>query len=256
VRLAQAEYDRSDRSSDSPQALALELATLDLQMVQAEYDRLASGARQTDLAPARANVESAKAQVALAEAQAAQVESQVIQAEAAVSQAEAGLEAARAQTAQAQASLDRVQAGPTAEEEGVAEAAVAQATETLTTAQALLGQTTLVAPFDGTVGLIEVREGEEVMPGQQVALLGDLSTLRVETTDLDEIDVARIQPGQEADLTFDALPDRVLVGRLARVAPIATPGQTATTYTVIVEFEETDPALRWGMTAFVDIQVE
>ena len=117
-------------------------------------------------------------------------------------------------------------------------------------------QTTLTAPFDGTTGLIYVREGEQVSAGQTLLALGDLSTLRVETTDLDEIDIARVQPGQHVDLTFDALPDKVLSGRVEQIAPMSTPGQTATSYRVIIEFEETDPALRWGMTAFVDIEVE
>jgi HlyD family secretion protein len=256
VRLAQAEYDRSDKSSDSPQALALEQATLDLQMAQAEYDRLAAGPRPTDLGPARANVEAAKAQVGLAKAQVIQAESQVLQAGAAVEQAQAGLEAARAQTAQAEANLERLQAGPTPEEIAVAEAAVEQAQEALTTARAMEEQTTLTAPFDGTTGLIYVREGEQVSTGQTLLALGDLSTLRIETTDLDEIDIARVEPGQRVDLTFDALPDEVLTGRVERIAPMATPGQTATSYRVIIEFEETDPALRWGMTAFVDIEVE
>jgi RND family efflux transporter MFP subunit len=138
----------------------------------------------------------------------------------------------------------------------VAESTVAQATERLETARTLLAQTTLSAPFDGSIGLIQVRQGEEVMAGQPVLMLGDLSTLRVETTDLDEIDVARVRPGQHVDLTLDALPDRVLSGRVAQVAPMSTPGQTATTYAVVVEFEEADPALRWGMTAFVDIWVD
>jgi hypothetical protein len=59
-----------------------------------------------------------------------------------------------------------------------------------------------------------------------------------------------------ADLTFDALPDRVLSGRVVRIAPMSTPGQAATSYTVIIEFDEVEPVLRWGMTAFVAIQVE
>jgi multidrug efflux pump subunit AcrA (membrane-fusion protein) len=87
-------------------------------------------------------------------------------------------------------------------------------------------------------------------------MVGDLSALQVETTDLDEVDVARVQIGQQVGLTFDALPDRVLAGHIVRIAPMATPGQGATTYTAIVALDETDPALRWGMTAFVDIEVE
>ncbi len=256
VRLAQAEYDRIGGATNTPQALALEQATLDLEIAQAEYDLLIAGPRPSDLAPLRAGVEAARAQSILAQAQADQARNQIAQAEAAVAQAEAGVEAARAQAGQAQAALDRLQAGPTPEEVAAAEAAVTQARERLASAEALLAQATLRAPFDGTIGLIQVRQGEEVLPGQTVIMLGDLSTLQVETTDLDEIDVARVRAGQRVDLTLDALPDQVLSGRVARVAPLSTLGQTATTYAVIVEFEETDPDLRWGMTAFVDIWVE
>jgi multidrug efflux pump subunit AcrA (membrane-fusion protein) len=256
VRLAQAEYDRTNKSSDTPEALVLEQATLDLKMAEADYDRLLAGARTSDLAPLRAGIEAAQSQVTLAEAQAAQAKSQVTQAEAALAQASAGLEAAQAQTAQAQAALDRLRAGATAEQVAVAEAAVAQSQEALLTTQAMLDQATLTAPFDGTTGLIYFREGEEVTPGEVVMALGDLSTLRVETTDLDEIDVARVEPGQRVDLTFDALPNKVLVGRVDRVAPMSTPGQTSTTYKVVILFEEADPALLWGMTAFADIEVE
>jgi multidrug resistance efflux pump len=225
-------------------------------MAQADYDRVASGPRASDLAPVRAAIESAKAQVLLAQAQVTQAESAVGQAEVAVEQARASRQAAEAQVAQAQAQLDRAQAGPTAEDVAVAEAAVEQARQALVSAEARLDQTRLTAPFDGTVGMVYIREGEEVLPGQEVLVLGDLTTLRVETTDLDEFDVARVQSGLRADLTFDALPDKVLEGRVIRIAPMATPGQSATTYRVIIEFEEVDPALRWGMTAFVDITIE
>jgi HlyD family secretion protein len=256
VRLAQAEYDRSGRASNTGEALALEQATLDVEIAQAEYDRLAAGPRASDLAPLKANVEAAEAQVGLAEAQVALAESQATQVEAAVAQTEAGLDAAQAQVGQARAALERVQAGATAEEVAVAEAAVNRAQEAVTTAQVNLDKAALTAPFDATVGMIHVRPGEETLPGQSVLVLGDLDTLRVETTDLDEIDVARVEPGQHADLTFDALAEEVLSGRVVRVAAMSTPGQAATSYAVIIEFEETHPALRWGMTAFADISVD
>jgi HlyD family secretion protein len=255
VRLAQAEYDRIGGASNTPQALALEQATLDLEMAQAEYDRVAAGPRATDLAPLRANVQAAQAQVALTQAQVGLAQNQVDSAGVAVAQAQAALEAAEAQVAQAQAALERLRAGALPEDVAVAESAVAQARAALTSAEAMRGLAALTAPFDGTVGLIHVRQGEEVMPGQSVLVMGDLKTLRVETTDLDEYDIARIQLGQRVDLTFDALPEKVLNGRVVHVAPMSTPGQAATTYTVIIDFEKADPALRWGMTAFVDLWV-
>ena len=86
--------------------------------------------------------------------------------------------------------------------------------------------------------------------------IGDLSTLRVETTDLDEIDVARVDVGQVVDVTFDALPDQVFSGRVTRISPMAEQESGGVNYTAVVELESLDPLIRWGMTAFVDIEVE
>jgi HlyD family secretion protein len=255
VRVAQANHDRAGGASNTAEALALEQATLGLQIAQAKYDGLAAGPRPADLAPFQAGVQAAQAQLAQVKAQASAVDAQVPAAQAAVAQAEAALAATQAQAGQAQAVLDRLRAGPTAEELAVAEAAVGRASEALLTAEAMRGQATLAAPFDGAVALIQVRAGEQVLPGTPVLMFGDLSTLQVETTDLDEVDVARIQSGQRVSLTFDALPDKVLAGHIVRIAPMAAPGQGATTYTAVIAFNETDPALRWGMTAFVDIEV-
>jgi len=112
------------------------------------------------------------------------------------------------------------------------------------------------APFDGTVGSVHVRAGELVSPGQPLVTLGDLATLRVETTDLDEVDVAQVAVDRVATVTFDALPDRVFTGRVTRVSPMAEPGTGGVHYTVVVELQEMDSTLRWGMTAFVDIEVD
>jgi HlyD family secretion protein len=114
----------------------------------------------------------------------------------------------------------------------------------------------LRAPFAGTVGAVDVRAGELVVPGQSLVTLGDLDTLRVETTDLDEIDVVQVSVGQEAAITFDALPDRVITGIVTRISPKAESGTGGVNYTVVLELEEVDPVLRWGMTAFVDIEVQ
>jgi multidrug efflux pump subunit AcrA (membrane-fusion protein) len=79
--------------------------------------------------------------------------------------------------------------------------------------------------------------------------------LRVETTDLNEIDAAQVEPGSPVTVTFDALVDQVVQGTVISIAPKASEG-SGVNYTVVVELEELPPALRWGMTAFVDIEVE
>lgn len=170
--------------------------------------------------------------------------------------AEAAVQAAAAQRDIARAQLELLRAGASEEEIAAAEAEVARAQAALETARVALARCEVRAPFAGTVGLVHVRSGELVNPGQPVITLGDLSTLRVETTDLDEVDVARVHVGQRATVTFDAIPERVFTGRVTRISPMAQPGAAGVHYTVIVELDEMDPGIRWGMTAFVDIEVE
>jgi len=171
-------------------------------------------------------------------------------------EADAAVQAATARRDLAQAQLDLLQAEPTAEEIAVAQADVAQAQIALDEAQVALERCELRAPFGGTIGEVNVRKGELVTPGEPLITLGDLNTLRVETTDLDEIDVARVAVGQRALVTFDALPEQVWSGHVTRVSPVAEPGAGGVHYTVVIVLDEIAPAVRWGMTAFVDIEVE
>ena len=170
--------------------------------------------------------------------------------------ARANVAAAQAAQARAQAQLDLLKAGATAEQIAVAEANVAQAQAAADVAQDALDKTQLKSPFAGTVGNVYVRSGEMLTSGENVLTLGDLTTMRVETTDLSEVDVARVAVGQPVNVTFDAIKCKTLTGQVTRIAPMSSQGQGGVNYAVIVELDQLDPALRWGMTAFTDIQVQ
>jgi multidrug resistance efflux pump len=201
----------------------------------------------------RYQYQAATQAVTAAKAQLAQVKAGPTGAELRV--ARAAVEAAQAERDAAQAQLDQIMAGATTEQIAVAEANVAQAQAAADLAQAALDKTQLKAPFAGTVGNVYAREGEMLTPGQTVLALGDMSTLRVETTDLSEVDVARVSVGQPVNVTLDALKGKSLSGRVTRIAPMSSASQGGVNYAVIVELDQLDPALRWGMTAFTDIQV-
>jgi HlyD family secretion protein len=171
-------------------------------------------------------------------------------------EAEGMVDAAAAERDGAQAQLDLLQAGAMAEQIAVAEAGISQAQAALDAALLALERVEVRAPLAGTVGAVDVREGELVVAGQPVITLGDLWTLRVETTDLDEVDVARVDVGRRVDVSFDALPEVVFVGEITRISPMAAPGSGGVNYTAVVVLDEVDPAVRWGMTAFVDVEAE
>ena len=169
------------------------------------------------------------------------------------SAADASVTAATAQYDIAVAQLELLKAGVLPQDIAIAEAAVAQAKVAVETAQVAVARAAITAPFAGTVTHIDVRRGEFITPGQPLITLGDLSTLRIETTDLDEIDVARITEGQTATLTFDALSDLTLTGRVTHIASMAESGAGGVNYTVTIEPDELPPQIRWGMTVFIDI---
>ncbi len=156
---------------------------------------------------------------------------------------------AESNVAVAQAALNRVKAGARPEEIAAAQARLDQA-------KAALSATALVAPFDGLIAAVNIREGETVVAGVPLITLGDLSNLRLETDDLSETNVARVQLGQSVNVTFEGMPGKVFAGKVVEIAPISTPKQGGTNYTVTIEFAKLDPALRWGMTGHIEINTK
>lgn len=146
-------------------------------------------------------------------------------------------------------------AGPDPDDVTQAEARVANAEAQLAAAKETLSDLELVAPFDGVISEVHINSSEWVAPGSPVLLIADLEHLQVETTDLGEIDAAQIVVGDTAIITFDALPALIIEGTVVSIAPKAAEG-SGVNYPVILELSEIPPELRWGMTAFVDIEVE
>ena len=172
-----------------------------------------------------------------------------------VAEANAEVEVARAQLAVLERDVEMLKIGPDPEDVKLAEERLANAKVQLSTAEAALLDLELLAPFDGTVTELFIKQSEWIASGQPVLLLADLGHLRVETTDLNEIDVARLDVGSTTLVTFDALPDVSTQGKVIRIAPKASEG-SGVNYTVVVELNEIPKNLRWGMTAFVDIEVQ
>lgn len=146
-------------------------------------------------------------------------------------------------------------AGPDPDDVALAEARIANAEAQLAAAKETLADLELLAPFDGVISAVHVNPSEWVAPGSPVLLMADLNNLQIKTTDLSEIDVAQITLGDKAIVTFDALADLVLEGTVVSIAPKADEG-SGVNFPVTLELSEIPVELRWGMTAFVDIDVE
>lgn len=169
--------------------------------------------------------------------------------------AEARWQSALAIFDKAQLDYANLSEGPDPDQVALAEARIAAASAQVDAALEQIENLTLTAPFNGVVADVLISEGEWASPGQPVAVLADLDSLRVETTDLNEIDVVQIKLGGIADITFDAIPDEIFTGTIIEISPKASDG-SGVNYTVVIELDEIPDVARWGMTVFVDIDTK
>jgi multidrug resistance efflux pump len=125
-----------------------------------------------------------------------------------------------------------------------AEAAVASA-------QATIDALKLKAPMAGTVADVRIIHGQRIQPGEVVMAVADFSEWVVETDNLTETEVVALSVGQLVEVVLDALPEVDLQGEVARINQRFEEKRGDITYTVTVVLKETDPLMRWGMTAAV-----
>jgi HlyD family secretion protein len=240
LQRAQAAYDLVAGRPDvgaSPQAAALHEATVDYEAAKAQYQRLKNLPTKADLELARADLAHAEAQLAL------------VQAGPTPGEVAASIEA----VAVARAQLALAKAGPRAEDVALAEVQVQQAHTALARAEQSLSKAELLAPFDGVVSGVYLHAGEWAGPGVAVVELLDASRWRVETRNVGELSIGRVRVGQSARVRIMAFRGKDVGGLVLAISPLGVVQQGDTTYTVIIELEPTDLALRPGMNAEVEI---
>ncbi len=162
--------------------------------------------------------------------------------------ADANLSLAQAQLILAEADLEDVKAGPDPDDLQAAQARLKAAETGLEAVQAAMADSELTAPFTGTLVRLDLKPGEQAVPGKTAAVLADLSAWVVETEDLNEMEVPDILEGQSVILLPDALPDLTLEGQVESISQLYVEKLGDVTYTARIALDDSDPRLRWGMT--------
>lgn len=148
----------------------------------------------------------------------------------------------------------RIGCAPNQERLEVAENDIAHAQALLDSAKAVLAsQAALTAPFDGTIVSVDISPAETVVPGQAVIMLGDLSRYQVETTDLSERDVTRVQVGNSAKVFIKALNEE-FSGKVVDIDRIGATLGGDVVFTVTIGFDHQPDGLLWGMSADVSFE--
>lgn len=137
---------------------------------------------------------------------------------------------------------------------------------TLRANQDMLNKTIAIAPFNGIVTNMPVKEGETVVTGIQntagstLMTLADMSVITAEVK-VDETDIVNVQLGQPADVTVDAIPNKIFKGHvtlvgdqaLLRSTGVATSQSTTGTeeakdFKVVVTLDSPNDELRPGLS--------
>lgn len=210
-------------------------ANADLAAAQATYDELVNGDPGT-VASAQAGVAAAAAQRDAAQAQLALKKQGASEAE---------IASARSTLAQTQLKLEQLREGASDSQRVQAETAAEMARISLQRAERALDEATLRSPFDGLITVVNARQGNAAS-GVLVELI-DPASLEV-VLDVDEADIAQVQPGQRAELSFETWPDQTVAAVVSAIAPRTTGGDLAA-YRVYLRLEPSDLPLRAGMTA-------
>ena len=111
-----------------------------------------------------------------------------------------------------------------ARDQAVANADAARAAQQ--TASARLDQLVIRAEIAGIVTRRDVEPGELATPTRVLMQLGEPGLIRVTAT-VDERDIARVRVGQDAVMSSDAWPGRVISARVAEITPGGDPLQRA-----------------------------
>jgi HlyD family secretion protein len=143
------------------------------------------------------------------------------------------------------------------------QAGVKQAESSLNQGRDLLSKTSIYSPIDGRISLLSVKLGERVVAtgefqGTEVMRVADLSKMEARVN-VNENDVVNVKPGDQANISIDAYPNRVFRGEVYQIANTAvTTGENTTdevtNFEVRIHIRQDDANLRPGMSATADVE--
>jgi HlyD family secretion protein len=148
---------------------------------------------------------------------------------------------------------------------------VTQAQAGLTRLADILEKHDVVTTSDGIVTTLPVQIGETVVPGIQnsaassIMTVADMSLVTAEV-DVDETDIVNLRIGQKADVTIDAIPNRMFTGHITEIgneAILRSTGQVASSsatssteakdFKVVVALDNPPEEIRPGLSCTAKI---
>ncbi len=165
-----------------------------------------------------------------------------------ISIAQQSIASQEAAISQAQAGLNLTEASSTPQDIEGQQAVVAQAEAAAAAARVALNNTSLLAPFPGTVQGLTAQVGQVVTPGGRVLSLVNNDGLKIQAY-VSEADVTKVAVGGTAEVTLDAFGTGTgFPATVTTIDSAETPVNGTPSYLVTLHFTNPVPQVKDGMT--------
>lgn len=164
-----------------------------------------------------------------------EIETKTSQAEIAVQKANRDYDRAKALYADSVATLEQVQNS---------ESQLKNAQQNLQAAQFNQNQSKIVAPANGIIQKILVKENEITGAGNPILIFGAENQGKVLIANVSDVDAVKIKLGNKASLHFDAWPETVFNGTVLEIAGMASP--STGTYEIKIQVSDVNDQLKPG----------
>ncbi len=131
---------------------------------------------------------------------------------------------------------------------------------------------TVTAPISGTITTLNIKNGDQLgssgSSGQSSSssssssgssstpiVIADLGTLKASVS-INEVDAASVKADQKATMTFDAIDDLTLTGKVERISTIGTESSGVVTYPATITFDSLDDRVKPQMSLTANITTE
>ena len=154
---------------------------------------------------------------------------------------------------------DKFNAAPTLGESGqfesilTQESVVSQAQASVSSLEASLSKSAIIAPFDGTVTLQDAKVGGTVSAGTTLVSVVSQSQIYIEAN-ISEIHIGKVSVGNPVSITFDAFQGEEFPGEVSYIEPGDVVIDGVVNYKIRVNLEKFDTRIKTGLTTNLKIQ--
>ncbi len=136
--------------------------------------------------------------------------------------------------------------------QSVNQAKIAQAQASVDSIKAKIQDAKIIAPESGTVTQFDAKVGQFASTSTPLVSIISSGGYEVDAG-VAETDIGKVSVGDKVSMTLDAFQNETFQGTVFYVAPAETNTNGVITYLVKISFDKTDPRIKSGLTANLDI---